>query len=170
MIHRYSYPKAPPYAVTVRAVANPVAADGHGAHIAASTPSYHETTPGLSCPAREDYGGMHVRRFRLLPESKSRVLRRSYNALIFPVLSALEAWLLRRALVTFSTVPPVALRLVMRLIPLRHCRRSARHTSADVAARSPPPSSSSPASSLQTRRQIMAMNRTGGATRQPGDP
>lgn len=114
LVHRYFWPDAPPYAHMLRRIGGYLAGRGHEVSVFSTQPSYHDRATFDEQPARETLDGMEIRRVRLLPERKRQTVRRAINTGVF--LLRLLGHLLRHRyeVVTFSTMPPVALGLTVR--------------------------------------------------------
>lgn len=114
LIHRYFWPDAPPYASMLRTIGARLVEDGHDVSVLSTQPSYNATTVSQRCPASEHVDGMRVRRVPLLPDPGRGRVMRAVNAVIF--LARVFWHVVRRSddLVMFSTMPPVALGLVVR--------------------------------------------------------
>lgn len=114
MIHRYFVPDAPPYATMLSVIASGLAEAGHDVEVLSAMPSYNDTTRALRPPHLEVIDGVHVRRMRLPRERKGQNVRRAAIAVLFICGVGLRILRSRPGLVTFSTMPPVLLGVVVR--------------------------------------------------------
>lgn len=114
MIHRYYHPDAPPYAHFLRDIAGWLTEAGHDVSVFSTQPSYNSSTAGTRAPVDTVEDGVHVHRMRLLAEQKDQMVRRAMNTALFLAAVFLQVIRRRDDLVTFSTMPPVALGLIVR--------------------------------------------------------
>lgn len=107
MIHRYFWPDTPLYASLLRHLADALASDGHRVTVVSTQPSY----TGASARARATerlHSGVEVRRFRLLPETRTLGPVRALNAALFAVRVLVTTFRLRKVdVVMAATAPPV---------------------------------------------------------------
>lgn len=115
MIHRYYHPDAPPYAHFLRDIAGWLTEAGYEVFVLSSQPSYNPVTARARMPIDAVEGGIRVHRMRLLPERKDQMARRAVNTALFLVAVFIHVARRHDDLVTFSTMPPVALGLTVRV-------------------------------------------------------
>jgi hypothetical protein len=107
IVHRYFWPDTPPYASILRSIAGRWAEDGHEVTVLTSQPSY---TAGQDArPRREHVDGFEVRRVRLLTETKTNVIARVINVVLFTVSAMMRVERGRYDVVMAATTPPVVL-------------------------------------------------------------
>jgi glycosyltransferase involved in cell wall biosynthesis len=111
LIHRWFWPDSPPYASMLRSIGAHLAADGHEVTVLTAQPSYTKATAERKMPRHQELDGFHVKRVRLLPESKRNYAVRALNMLFF--MCAIASHILFRRknnrydLAMASTMPPV---------------------------------------------------------------
>lgn len=95
----------------LRSIGAQLAADGHEVTVLTAQPSYTKVTAERKMPRHQELDGIHVKRARLLPESKRNYVGRALNMLLF-MCTITSHILFRRKnnrydLVMASTMPPV---------------------------------------------------------------
>lgn len=117
LVHRYFWPDVAPYAQMLRIMARRYAEEGHDVAVFTSQPSYNDVRDGHREPRLQELDGFRVYRMPLLPESKTRPIRRAINSLCFAI--GLVWYCLRRPaydVMTVSTVPPVIMGAAARMV------------------------------------------------------
>jgi glycosyltransferase involved in cell wall biosynthesis len=111
LVHRWFWPDSPPYASMLRSIGKRLSVEGHDVTVLTSQPSYTAETAKRRMPRRQQLDGFEVRRCRMLPESKKRLVLRALNMLLFMWAIFRHIVVRRRQnrydCVMVSTMPPV---------------------------------------------------------------
>lgn len=118
LVHRHYHPDTTTYAHMLRFMAEHFAAQGHDVTVATGAPSYNQTARGMTAPKRETSRGVHVRRFPLPRNDRSRIPLRLLSTLLFWI-AVVGYATVRRArfdVVVVTTMPPVVMGLAALVI------------------------------------------------------
>lgn len=113
LIHRYFWPDAPPYASMLRTIGARLVDNGHDVSVLSAQPSYNTVTATGRRPAIETVDGVRIQRMRLPSKCRGAVTR-VVNSAFFLIQAFCHVLRRRDELVMFSTMPPVALGVVVR--------------------------------------------------------
>ena len=114
MIHRYFSPDAPPYASLLREIAGHMVNDGYRVRVVAGRRAHVGGAVEKKQPICEELDGIDVVRVPLVKERRGGGVGRALNTAVFLVIVFVAVVLWRPGVVTFSTMPPVALGAVVR--------------------------------------------------------
>jgi len=123
LIHRYFWPDTPPYAHILRDIAVHLGANGHEVRVLTCQPSYNRSAAGRAPRSERLAPGVEVRRWSVLPDRRSGILK-----LLSLVLFCIRLLLARRQLadadvvMAASTPPIVVAKLAERLARRRGTR------------------------------------------------